>query len=213
MKFSTLVSICFLVFGGLSSVNAQLALVGYGGYTFADKFQADIVTGRLEDAGHWGAAIEYFTSPFTAVELYYRRIDQDITYRFLGFENGRIPAYVNYIMVGGSRYLPANDKIWPYGGGSLGIAIVGTELAEDTRFAWGFKLGTLLLPQSKVGIKLQADIHSIVQGVGGGLYIGTGGSGVNVNTYSSIYQFGFTGGLLIRLGDMPSSSQAPGRRF
>ena len=41
---------------------------------------------------------------------------------------------------------------------------------------------------------------SAVQGAGGGLYFGTGGGGVGVSTYSSMYQFGLGGGLTFALG-------------
>jgi hypothetical protein len=52
----------------------------------------------------------------------------------------------------------------------------------------------------KFGIKLQAQLTSVSQGAGGGLYFGTGGAGVGLSTYSSIYQFGLGGGLTFKLG-------------
>ena len=55
-------------------------------------------------------------------------------------------------------------------------------------------------PAIKVAIKLQGQLMSAVQSAGGGLYFGTGGAGAGVSTYSSMYQFGLGGGLVISLG-------------
>ena len=51
----------------------------------------------------------------------------------------------------------------------------------------------------KIGIKLQAQLLSVAQATGGGLYFG-GGAGVAVSSYSTIYQFGLGGGLVFRFG-------------
>jgi len=69
-----------------------------------------------------------------------------------------------------------------------------------SKFAWGFRLGTNIWASEKVGIKLQAQLLSISQGAGGGLYFGTGGVGAGVSSYSSVYQFQLGGGLTFKLG-------------
>jgi hypothetical protein len=42
---------------------------------------------------------------------------------------------------------------------------------------------------------LQAQLNSISQCGGAGIYAGTGGGGLYVSSYSTIWQFGFAGGL------------------
>ena len=37
-----------------------------------------------------------------------------------------------------------------------------------------------------------------LQSIGGGFYFGTGGTGAGVTTYSTFFQFGFTGGLVFK---------------
>lgn len=55
------------------------------------------------------------------------------------------------------------------------------------------------MPGEVAGIRLQAQLLSPVQAAGGGFYFGTGGSGIGVSTYSSIYQFNLGGSLVFRL--------------
>ena len=87
-----------------------------------------------------------------------------------------------------------------------GMAIVGIDSPSRgasgsvSKFAWGMRLGANIWATPRIGLKLQADLESIVDGVGGGLYFGTGGVGAGVTTYSTFYQFGLGGGLTFRLG-------------
>ena len=99
-----------------------------------------------------------------------------------------------------------NEKVEPYGGVLLGaVGYVNKypatgEPTSSTRFALGFRLGATIWASAKVGIKLQAQFISSVQGFGGGFYFGTGGSGAGVSTYSTITQLGLGGGLVFKLG-------------
>ena len=96
------------------------------------------------------------------------------------------------------------DKFEPYGGLELGMVISNLEnplsgaSASNTNFAWGLKIGTNIFFSEKVGLKIQADLRSATQAAGGGFYFGTGGAGVGVSSYSTIYQFGLGGGLVFR---------------
>jgi hypothetical protein len=81
------------------------------------------------------------------------------------------------------RSMKANQKVEPYGGFMLGMAIIDTKKPENdnsnsaTKFAWGARLGTNIWASDRVGIKLQAQFISVPQGAGGTLYFGTGGGG------------------------------------
>ena len=99
-----------------------------------------------------------------------------------------------------------NPKVEPYAGLQLGMAIFNVNDTEsgksgnDTKFAWGAKLGLNFWASDKVGIKMQTGLVSAVQSAGGGLYLGTGGAGAGVSTYSTFYQFYIGGGLTFKMG-------------
>ena len=75
------------------------------------------------------------------------------------------------------------------------------DIADDsaTKFAWGLRIGGVIWASEKVGVRLQAQLLSAVQSMGGGFYFGTGGAGAGVTSYSTIYQFGLGGGLVFKV--------------
>ncbi len=203
---ASLVSLLLVLFFGVIS-HAQIRLSGLGGYTFDDKFNTGGISGKVQGTGHWGIGVEYMIHPYYGLELQYQRMVTDVNYTWIGIENRTTEIDFNYIMLGGNRYLPVSDVVWPYGGVGLGVAIISGNNDSTTEFAWQFKAGGMFLPNNKISIKARAQLTSIVQGIGGGLYFGTGGSGIDINTYSSIYQFGLTGGIVIHLGGSASAPQ------
>lgn len=58
-----------------------------------------------------------------------------------------------------------------------------------TKFAWAIKGVANLWVSKNAGIKIQLNLNSVSQVVGGGLYFGTGGVGTGLTSYSSVYQF------------------------
>ncbi len=90
-----------------------------------------------------------------------------------------------------------------FGGMGLGVAFIDSkdplhqvDSNSSTAFAWQLRGGVIIWGSEKIGIKLQAQLQSAVQSVGGGVYFGTGGAGAGVSTYSSLLQFGLGGGLV-----------------
>jgi hypothetical protein len=69
-----------------------------------------------------------------------------------------------------------------------------------TKFSWQLRGGAIIWASDNIGIRLQAQLQSAVQAFGGGLFVGTGGVGAGVNSYSTIMQFGLGGGLVFKFG-------------
>jgi hypothetical protein len=204
----------FLLFGVSSSllVAQNVRLNGYAGYVFDDKV-SEFVTpnnyfeGEVKGGFLWGIGLEYLFDENTGLELLYMRQDTKapIAYWDNGEQSREFDLAVNWIMLGGVQYLTENPKIHPYMGGMLGVALLDlsnsiTGSKNSTKFAWGIRGGAVFWANEKLGIKLQANLMSAVQGVGGSFYFGTGGSGVGISSYSSLLQFGLGGGLTIKIG-------------
>jgi hypothetical protein len=194
----------------LAGFAQKVMLNGYGAYVFDDKFDTyysstEYVEGKIKGGFMWGAGLEFKIREDYGAELSYYRLDTQAPVRTY-VRNRTIDLGVNYIMLGGVRYLTiSNEKIQPYGGLLLGMAIFNnknpqnTEQSSATKFAWGARLGTNIWFSERVGLKLQAYVLSAVQGAGGGLYLGTGGAGAGVSTYSTLYQFGLGGGIVVKV--------------
>lgn len=180
----------------------SITLLTFESYTFADKFDTEYGSGKIQDGFQWGGGLEFGLSDNAAVELIYQNIKTDVTYQ--GFDNqytGNVG--INYMLLGGTRYAPLNDKISGFGSLDLGAAWSNPDASLDsesvTKFAWGGRLGLRIQTSEKVSLRLHAQLLSPVQWSGGGFYFGTGGAGAGVSTGSTIYQFNLGGSLNFRL--------------
>lgn len=196
----------------------KIRLNAYGSYVFDDKFdsyydQYNYYNGKIKGGFQGGVSAEYMIQPKYCVELmwmhqtttaptYYWDGSAVISEKFTDFD-----VDFDYIMIGGEgHYQKPGSRIEGYGGFLLGVAIINLDNPTNgnggstSKFSWGGKLGCNIWASERFGIKLQALLLSISQGMGGGFYFGTSGSGVGLSSYSSIYQFSLGGGLTFKLG-------------
>jgi len=187
----------------------------YGAYVFDDKIDSyysssTYYEGKIKGGLQWGGGIEYMVRPLYGVELLYLRQDTKAPTVYVrdlssSIEETNFDIALNYIMLGGARHLlSSNGKLEGFGGLMAGMVIAelknpdnGRE-ANATKFSWGVRLGGIAWASESVGIKVQAQLLSAVQSMGGGLYFGTGGAGAGVSSYSTIYQFSLGGGLVFK---------------
>ena len=209
-----------------SAVHAQVRVNVYGNYVFDDQVDNSysygsegFFDGKIKGGFLGGVGLEYRLHQYYGLELMYMRLDThapvdywDYNSVIPGNKHTNLDLTMNYIMLGGVRSFKPNEKVDPFGGLMLGMAIIDTKNPETgnsnsaTKFAWGARLGTNIWMSERVGIKLQAQFLSVPQGAGGGLYFGTGGAGVGVSTYSTVLQFALGGGLVFKLGDQHPST-------
>ena len=216
MKKQIIFAALFLM-AGFATQAQHVRLNGYTSYVFDDKVDSyydanSYYKGTIKGSFFWGAGIEFSPRPFYAIELSYMRQDThlpDFSYYYNGAKTSNLKFAGNWIMIGGLRYFPTHSaRVEPYAGGQLGVAIINTDnpgpggkSSTATKFAWGIKGGTNIWLTDKVGLKLQLQLMSAVQALGGGFYLGTGGAGVGVSSYSSLLQFSMGGGLTFKLGN------------
>jgi hypothetical protein len=210
-----------LVFCASDAVAQGIRLNAYSSYVFDDKVdsyydQNDYYNGTVKGGYQWGAGIEFMAHPKYGVELMYLRENTSapLNYynngvKFTNFELG-----INYFMLAGNRYFgKTGGRVEGFGGAMAGVNVTSVKNPSNgikndkTFFAWGFRGGANIWATEKVGIKLQAQLLSAVQSVGGGFYFGTGGAGAGVSTMSSILQFGLGGGLVFKFGGSQATSK------
>jgi hypothetical protein len=190
----------------------------YGIYTFDDSFtstydDASYYDGKIKGGFQYGAGIEFMVKAHYGVELLYigQQTTAPTTYYlpggFGGGQAGNLDLNFNYAMLAFGRHMQQpGSKFEGYGGLMLGALFSSAKNSNNgdnssgTHFAWGLRLGGNIWASEKFAIKLQGQLLSAVQDVGGGLYIGTGGAGAGVSTYSSMLQFGIGGGIAFKLG-------------
>jgi hypothetical protein len=200
-----------LVLISMDAAAQGLRLHANANYVFDDKVDSYYSTdayfnGKLKGGLQWGAALEYMLRPEYGLELSYYRQDSKANLNTFLYpvQKHDFDVSVNYVLLSGARYVhKPGSKAEAYGGVGLGVAFldakdpaIPSNSNSSTAFAWQVRGGVIIWASEKIGLKLQAQLQSAVQSVGGGVYFGTGGAGAGVSTYSSILQFGLGGGLV-----------------
>jgi hypothetical protein len=188
----------------------------YGNYTFEDSFDSYYDPGRFyqgqtQGGFQYGIGIEREIRKGTYIELSYLRLDTNAPTQYndgsILPKSADFDVALNYIMLGANQtFTKPGSKVEGFGGFMAGVGIVNVDNPTNkrsdsaTKFAWGIKGGATIWATKKVGVKLQAQLLSITQSVGGGLFFGTGGASAGLSSYSSVYQFSLGGGLVFELG-------------
>jgi opacity protein-like surface antigen len=212
-KLTTLFA--FLLLSGIV-MSQELRLNTYGGYVFKDKVDSyfsssSYYEGQIQDGIRWGAGLEYHIPAKAAIEIQYLRQDTNAPTVYQdegilgGIQNADFDLALNWIMLNGTRYFPVNETVEPFVGAGIGMGIFNASNPDNgnensaTKFAYNIKGGANFWLSENVALRVQASLYSATQALGGGLYFGTGGVGGGLSSYSSLYQFGFDGGLVFKL--------------
>ncbi len=178
------------------------------GYTFADRTDFYNSYGRIDGGLNLGGSIKFNANRNFGIELLYSHMNTTSALYQYNYDGGAQLASGNlsldYIMIGGvESFKIPNSTVRPFVGAFLGAAVLtpGTSgYQNDTKFAVGFQLGTNIYFAPNLGLQLKAQLLSPVDAVDGGFYFSNYGPGSGLSTYSDIYQFSLSGGLIIGLG-------------
>ena len=118
------------------------------------------------------------------------------------YTNREVPLSINYFQIGTTKNFRVNDIVSPFVAGNVGGVLLAPKNSENYYwfFSVGVNAGAKIYFSKRVGIRLQAQMYIPVQGAGFMFYAGSGGPGGGVTLYSTLVQFGFTGGVIFRLG-------------
>ncbi|HSR39547.1 MAG TPA: hypothetical protein VLL95_11580 [Phnomibacter sp.] len=231
MKKITLLALAMLL--GASSIYAQVGqpgpkfyLNGFAGYTFDESFYGGYNEWTYKGNVHYGGSAEFVLQGASTrynertVELLYQSMSSDLdAYAYYNNNNNRVQGSmtVSYLTLGINNYMGKSRKVMGFGGLAMGAAFFNgdakvdntSQSASSTKFAINLKGGGRFMFTDNIGLKIYAQLNTVVGGVGGGFYFGTGGSGAGVSTYSSMVQFGLGGGLTVGLGAPKAAPVSP----
>lgn len=203
-KLLFVLSISFI---SLSQVIAQgIEITPITGYTFQAGFNTSNGRAFLRDGQNWGGSIGYTLENDVEVELAYNYLGTSAIARSVNLQTDiNTPAQVHYATIGANKLFPTSDKVTFFTGIKLGtgtLAFPESNIGNITKFTTGFQGGVKIFPSDKVGIRLQANLMMPIVSAGTSLWWSPGGgTSVGVTGWSPIVQFGFTGGLIFRLGN------------
>lgn len=195
------------------SFRPGIRINAYPFYTLDDKVESfnsntEYFRGKITGGLQWGGSIEYMQGPAQGFELALHALSMEapaLEYYKSGKQFDDFSLKAVYVLAGGNRYFPNITAFEPFLGLQAGAAMLTarnltkTSLDNATRFAWGVKGGVNFWPAKRIGLKIQAGLLSVINGVGGSFYFGEGNVGAGINTVTSGYQFYAGGGIAINL--------------
>ncbi|MCU0395718.1 MAG: hypothetical protein MUF29_07395 [Chitinophagaceae bacterium] len=219
----TAVAVLLLAASTFAQQGPKAYINGFGGYTFDESFWGYYGEWKYKGNAHYGGSAEYVLQGASTrynertIELLYQGMSSDLVPYFAPGANKPVNANltVSYLTLGANNYIGKSRKVMGFGGIAMGAAFFNGSATvnsqeysdSETKFAINLKGGGRFMFSDNVGLKLYAQLNTVVGGVGGGFYFGTGGISTGVSTYSSMVQFGLGGGLTIGLGgSKPSGS-------
>lgn len=190
---------------------SQVEIAPFAGYMFGggvNYYQGEL---KINDNMNYGASLIVPDIQWgTDLEINYTRMDSKARFRanpaYPDFEDTEFNVSVNYIQVGALKKFNEGEAFTPFGSFSLGAAIFSpkNDISDVWRFAITLGLGGKYMISDRVGIMLRGRLMlpMIFGGVGGYVGIGTGGTsgGLTLNSYATIVQGDFNGGLVFVLG-------------
>lgn len=175
----------------------------FGGYVFPARWNTTYGSLRFDGNAQYGGMVSIGISPAVDLDLIYNRIDTKGVPEVYGYPGDEIPLSQNYIMVGATKNFRINEIISPFVSFNLGAAYFDPKTSEYYSywfFAMGVDGGLKVYFNKFIGLRLQAQMMMPIQGGGFAFYYGTGGGGSSVYVTSTLVDFGFTGGLIFRIG-------------
>ncbi len=193
-------------------VNAQVEIAPSAGFMFGGRlnyYQGEL---KFNNNMNYGVSVIVPDINFdTDLEISYVRMDTRMYFRaynnFPGYNDADYGVSVNYIQIGAIKPFGGDETFKPFGSFSAGATIFSpkNDLANVWQFSVTLGLGAKIALTDSFGVILRGRlmIPMVFAGVGGYYGIGSGGSGggLTVNSYASIIQGDFSGGLYFSLGN------------
>ncbi len=185
-------------------VKAQtVEITPFGGYVFPARWSGTYGSLYFNGNAQYGGSISLGVSRTMDIDFTYNRIDTKLSTEYTGdfyYQTEDVPVSENYYMLGFTKNFRINEVVSPF----IGLNFGGVYMSpKDTQYysywfaAFGADAGVKVYFSKHVGFMAQMQLMMPIQYGGFTFYYG-GGSGLYVS--STLLDFGFTGGLVFRIG-------------
>lgn len=181
----------------------SIEITPFTGYTFDHIFPILNGRARLGGGQTFGGMLGFQVNDFLEIETLYSYQAGTSTARSASIQNDvRVRTNAHYAMIGANRLFPTSPQMAFFTGLKVGAGILSfpnDNYRDFRRFAVGLNGGMKYFVSDNIGIRLQANLMMPISNVGANLWWSPGaGTSVGVGGWSSVIQFGFTGGLIFR---------------
>lgn len=198
------------------AISQGVEIVPFAGYMFGGSIKFYEGKLKIQDGMDYGVSVLVPVKSLVDVELNYTRLDSKATWNpytqyAATYPKDEADLATNYFQVGIiSKFYEADGKVEPFGSFSLGATWFdpsGSDTITNTTYddSWAFSitvgLGVKIMFSERIGIILRGRLMMPMHFAGTSFYVGTGGSGLSLNSVVSPFQGDFNGGLIIKVGN------------
>lgn len=178
----------------------------FGGFVFASRMTGSEGYAYFPGNAQYGGMVSVGVSRVFDFDFLYNRIDTKAQMNFYNYPYEETALSINYMNIGFTKNFRVNPTVSPFVGFNIGACLMAPktgQYADYWFFSMGLNGGAKIYFSKVFGIRLQAQALVPIQASGFSFMVGTGGSSGGISVYSTMVQFGFTGGLIFRLGRVP----------
>ena len=197
-----------IIFPAMLFSQGGVEIVPFAGYMFGGSVNYYEGKLKIDNGVNYGVSVLVPMHQLLDIEINYTRMDSKASFsKYAGYpllENKETTMATNYIQIGGiSKFYSQNTKVTPFGSLSIGatwFSPTDGSFQDVWRFSAALGLGVKVMFFDRIGIMLRGRLLMPMYFGGVGMYAGTGGSGVSVNSVVAPLQGDFNGGLIIKIG-------------
>ena len=194
-----------------SNYEKHFDITVYGGYSWGDYYPAYNAEVKLNATGYWGMALGLSVGKEFAGEFHYQMTRPTVSIRpYLGsgVPEDNVEVVSNWFLIGSIQNVPLSKafQLFFYGGvGAVYNVPVSSQKQALNIYKSTWNMGVAIQGGfkywlgSRVALRGFIALNMPMQFSGVGFYIGTGGSGLGLNSYSSLFLFNMGGGLTFRI--------------
>jgi len=191
----------------LSMAQGGVEIIPFGGYMFGGRVNFYEGEYKVTDGADYGLSLIIPLRDIVDLEVNYTRMQSVGKFTAYlghpGYSDSQTDMSSNYFQIGSLKYLTlSNPNVKPFGSFTVGATWFDfADYDDKVLFSVVAGLGVKIMFSDRVGIMLRGRLMLPMFFGGVGFYLGSGGSGLTMNSYSAIVQGDFNGGLVIKLGN------------
>lgn len=200
-----------LLIPAFSFAQGGIEIVPFAGYMFGGSINFYEGKLKITDGVDYGVSLVIPIRDVVDIEISYTGMQSEAKFTayagYPGFSDEQTGVNTSYFQIGTIKKIPVNNPdIIPFGSFTLGATLFALDAYTDT---WRFSItaggGVKFMFSDHVGVILRGRLMLPMSfgGVGGYCGIGTGGSGcgLSLNSYATLVQGDFNGGLVFKFGN------------
>lgn len=185
-------------------INAQKKVQIFGLAGYQVNTNVTVAKGELKfkDAPGYALGFDIPVDVITQAEFSWSMSNSQLSLDTYGEGNTKISDLDIHHFQAGALIEPEKGKVSPFGLITMGATLfhpTENNYSDEWKFSFSLGMGAKVYLSDRIGLRFQGRVIVPVQFTSGSIWVGSGGTGVAVGSYTTFTEFDFLGGLFIRI--------------